>query len=142
MRNRPGLFLTFFASLLLTSTGLWAAPQKGADTEMVWAFFQFNVPEPRGVEDYYYWGRVDSDKLYDIIDGTLEGGFITLLDTRYWNNSDDRYHPYEDGTETGILVMRVSDIVRIRIGKRDPMLDNEPEDTADPATLQPSHQQG
>lgn len=120
-----------FSSFLLLASLFWASPAsvaqefKGEESEvlMVWVFFQFNVPEDEGVEDYYYAGQVESELFEQIVTGEVTHGLIPLKNVCYLSNS--QWHAYEDDLDSGLLVFRIEHIQRMIHMKRNPL---EPEE--------------
>jgi hypothetical protein len=90
------------------------------DSEKVWVFVQFNVPEESDkIETYYYYGLI-AKKLYDgVAYNELESGFILLEKVKYW--SDNIIHDYKDGESQGELVYRIEDIVKLERINREPI---------------------
>ena len=82
-------------------------------------FAQFNVPEAKGIEDYFYYGRINEELYQRIIDGETTAGLIVMRDVRYWSN-DDELRKYEDAADSGVLVFRIEHLVRLALKKGDP----------------------
>ena len=92
------------------------------DTNNVWAFLHFNVPEESDKsESYYYYGKISKSLYEKINSNTISSGFILMEDVRYWGE-DDMVHEYEDNEYSGDLLFRIEHVVRVKILKMDPML--------------------
>ncbi len=93
-----------------------------SDQERVWVFAQFNVEEEKGeIETYYYYGQIAKSAWGLIKDNTISTGFIFLNNVRYWG-TDDLIYAYEDLENTGEVVFRIENIVRIKRVKNEPII--------------------
>ncbi len=83
------------------------------DSEKIWVFSQLNVREETDdLESYYYYAKI-SKSIYDAISNNeVQQGFILLEDVKYWGN-DDLIYDYQDMENTGDIVFRIEDVVRL-----------------------------
>jgi len=95
--------------------------KQSIDQNSIWIFAQINVPEGDGIEDYFYFGRVNKSIFDQMVNGTLDSGFIFFRDVRYFNEND-QVVKYEDHVDSGNMVFRIEHIVKIDIEKGDPFI--------------------
>ena len=115
------LFITFFIFVGMQEVVAEASPEavvQSTDKNTIWVYAQINVPDKEGIEDYYYYGRINKTIYEQIIDGSRTDGFILFRDLRYW--SDGEILKYEDDIDTGDMVFRIEHIMKITIEKKDP----------------------
>ena len=95
--------------------------RQSVDSDTIWVFAQMNIPKKDGLEDYYYYGRINEEIYHRMIDGEMGEGFILFRDIRYWND-DSKIEQYEDHMESGDLLFRIEHIVKLDLEKGDPLL--------------------
>ena len=84
-----------------------------SDQDKEWVFAQFNVrEEAEGLESYYYYGQISGNLLELIKHNKISAGFILLENVRYWGDGD-LIHDYKDMENSGELVFRIENIVKI-----------------------------
>jgi hypothetical protein len=91
------------------------------DTQKVWVFAQFNVPEEQdAIDSYYYYAHI-SHAMYDLIKrNELDQGFILLENVKYWGD-DDLIHQYKDIERAGEMILRVENITKIDLINIEPI---------------------
>ena len=113
------ILLALFTTLALSGCFSQASPDTSGET--VWGFFHINiVHEDDDLESYYYYGQVAKPLLEQIQNNEVNKGFILLKNVKYWGN-DNIIHLYEDGENTGDLIFRIEDIVKIKLVKNTPV---------------------
>lgn len=90
------------------------------DGKKVWVFIQFNVEqENKKIEDYYYFGQINSSLYKKITSRKIQRGFITLKKVRYWAN-DNSIKSYSDELYSDEMLFRVEDIRKMDLLKIEP----------------------
>lgn len=83
------------------------------DSEKIWVFSQINVREEKDdLESYYYYAKISKSIYEAVSNNEIHEGFILLEDVKYWGN-DDLIYDYKDTENTGDIVFRIEDIVRL-----------------------------
>lgn len=95
------------------------------ESETVWVQVIFDIGSDDGVDYYYYSGRLER-ATYDSIIDNRASGFITLRDVRF--QMDDRYYPYADERDEGVLSVRADTLRWISLLKGDPLLTQDQAD--------------
>ena len=104
--------------------------KQSIDEDTLWIYAQINVPEEEGIEDYFYFGRVNKGVYTKFVDHEIKDGVIVFRDVRYWN-TDNKIEVYEDAVDTGTLIFRLEDVVYLRVQKGDPLLLESKENIAE-----------
>ena len=90
--------------------------------EQSWAFIQFNVEqEGEHIESYFYYAEVSTQLIDEIKSNRITAGFILLNNIRYWGN-DDLIYELEDAENTGDIIFRIEDIVKLDLVKTPPIV--------------------
>lgn len=128
--------LSALIALLLTGCNLSDEVQAArtfADGEKVWVFAQFNVREESDdLESYYYYAQISSTLYEAIAKNEVNSGFICLENVRYWGD-DDLIHEYRDYQNSGEIIFRIEDAVKLDLVIAEPIAGQGLEQFEDPA---------
>ncbi|WJG08853.1 hypothetical protein [Aliiglaciecola sp. LCG003] len=93
-----------------------------ASEDKVWVFAQFNVQEETdGTESYYYYAMISAQTYKLISNNKLKQGFILLENVKYWG-ANDLIYDYRDEENSGELVFRIEDIVKLDLVNQAPIV--------------------
>ncbi|WP_417349946.1 hypothetical protein [Ferrimonas sp.] len=105
-----------------------------AGGEKVWVFAQFNVREETDdLESYYYYAQISKSLYEAMANNEVSSGFIYLESVRYWGE-DDLVHEYRDSQNSGEIIFRIENAVKIDLVTAEPIAGQGLEQFEEPAS--------
>ena len=98
------------------------------DSKKVWVFAQFNINDENGMDSYYYYGEISKNLYETIATNNIQTGFILLENVKYWGE-DDIIYDYKDEEDSGELIFRIEDIVKVDLLNKAPVTGKSTEQT-------------
>lgn len=136
------IIISLLMAITLTGCNLSEEVQavtENIDSNKVWVFMQFNVPEEGDkIESYYYYAEI-AESLYKKINANeLSSGFLYMTNVKYWNN-DDILQEYKDDESSGELVFRIEDVRRIEKLNQEPVDEESSTQNEEPVKVETSN---
>jgi hypothetical protein len=108
--------------LFVLSTLCFSCLDLKYDTQQrVWVYVEIETTMLKDTSDYFYYGQIKRTIVDKIDKNEKAKGLFTLSRVRYFNDND-LLEVYEDRDTEGSIILRIEDISKVQLFKRDPLL--------------------